>query len=158
MEHSKPIPHLVHYVIHITHMWEAPWLGNKCLSSKLICIRKQHLGLSTPFSAQQPSQANSCLQTHCPLFVSHPTSPYRCDFHLGMVSPCCSPGSVYLLACYFPWKFSFAFSFLLTDRPTASAYPSASTCLQELIHLSGDIKYSTLYSTNINGCLLCIIQ
>lgn len=63
-------------------MLEAFWLGNKCLSSKCICIRKYHLGLSTPFSSNQPSQANSYLQTHYLVIVPHSSSSWLSFKHV----------------------------------------------------------------------------
>lgn len=111
-------------------MVEALWLGNKCLSSNFICVRKHHLGLSTPFSAEQPNQANSYLQMQCPVMVVILLPLISVTFIEAWSLPCCSPGFCLLSGCCLLWKFPFAFSFLTTGSPTAPAYPPAATCLQ----------------------------
>lgn len=148
----------------VSHMLEALWLGYKCLSSKFIYVRKYHLGLSTPFSTEQLSQANSYLRTYCPMIVSHPTSPYQCGFRqLDMVSPYCSLGFVsahWDAISLGSSPFHSLFSSLAVPLPGCCSLvcPPDTTCLQELIHLARGIKYQLLYSTNINWCPLPIIQ
>lgn len=142
-------------MIHITHMLEAFWLGNKCLSSTCICIRKYHLGLSTPFSSNQPSQANSYLQTHYPVIVPHSSSSWLSFKHVLTLLLSRLLSTHWVL---FPSEVPFAFFFFVTGSLTAPADPPASTCLWELSHLTRHIRYPSLYSTNINWCPLPSIQ
>lgn len=109
-----------------------------------------------PLHSQHPGQVNIYLQTHHPVIMFHPTSPYQCDLNSGMVPPCCcSPKPLSAMGVLVPlevpfailWPFSWQSHCLEATLP---ARPPASTCLEALIHLAGDIKHSSLYSTTIH--------